>query len=116
MYPILLELGPLKIFTYGLMVATGFFVAILLAANHGKKEGFDPQMIMDLCFYILLSAILGARMLYVIVEYKYFLSAPLEISKVLGTVSSKEPWKLISFAVKGSKADFKLIKGFAISK
>lgn len=82
MYPVLLEFGFLKIFTYGLMVASGFFFAILLAANQGKKEGLDPQMIMDLCFYILLAAILGARVLYVIVEYKYFLAAPIDILKV----------------------------------
>jgi phosphatidylglycerol:prolipoprotein diacylglycerol transferase len=82
MYPILLELGPLKIFTYGLLVATGFFIAILLASKQGEKEGMDPQVIMDLCFYILLSAIIGARVLYVVVEYKYFVDHPLDIFKV----------------------------------
>ncbi len=82
MYPILLEIGPVKIFTYGLLVATGFFTAILLASKQGEKEGMDPQVIMDLCFYILLSAIVGARVLYVIVEYKYFVDRPLDILKV----------------------------------
>jgi phosphatidylglycerol:prolipoprotein diacylglycerol transferase len=82
MYPILLELGPVTIFTYGLLVATGFFTAILLASKQGEKEGLDPQVIMDLCFYILLSAIIGARLLYIIVEYKYFVEKPLDIFKV----------------------------------
>jgi phosphatidylglycerol---prolipoprotein diacylglyceryl transferase len=82
MYPILLELGPITVFTYGLLVATGFFTAIVLAAKQGEKEGMDPQVIMDLCFYILLSAIIGARVLYVIVEYKYFVESPLDIFKV----------------------------------
>ena len=82
MHPIILEFGPIRIFTYGLLVASGFFTAIWLGARQGEKEGFDPQVIMDLCFYILLSAILGARLLYVIVEYKYFLNAPWDIFKV----------------------------------
>ncbi|MEC7640823.1 MAG: prolipoprotein diacylglyceryl transferase [Nitrospinota bacterium] len=82
MHPILIEFGVIKIFTYGLLVASGFFVGILLAAHQGKKEGFDPQIILDLCFYILLSAVLGARILYVIVEYEYFLASPLDILKV----------------------------------
>lgn len=82
MHPILLELGPIKIFTYGLMVATGFFCAILLAARQARKEGLDPQKILDLCFYILLSALIGARVLYIIVEYESFLDHPLDAFKI----------------------------------
>lgn len=81
MHPILIEFGFIKIFTYGLLVATGFFVAILFAANLAKKEGLDPQKVIDLCFYILIASLLGARFLYVVVEYKYFLAHPLEVFK-----------------------------------
>ena len=81
MYPILLEFGIFKIFSYGLLVALGFLAAILLASSRAEEEGMEPQKIFDLCFYVMLSALLGARLLYVIVEYKYFLSAPLEIFK-----------------------------------
>jgi phosphatidylglycerol---prolipoprotein diacylglyceryl transferase len=81
MHPILLEFGFIKIFTYGLLVASGFFVAILFASNQAKKEGLDPQKVIDLCFYILVASLLGARLLYVIVEYRFFLEHPLEIIK-----------------------------------
>ena len=79
MYPILIEFGFFKIFTYGLLVATGFFAAILFASSRAKKENLDPQKVLDLCFYIMVSALLGARLLYVVVEYQYFLANPLEI-------------------------------------
>lgn len=81
MYPVLLQIGFFKIFTYGLFVASGFFVAIVLAANRAKEEGMDQQQILDLCFYILVSSIVGARILYIIVEYKYFLAKPLDAFK-----------------------------------
>lgn len=81
MYPVLIQFGFFKIFTYGLFVASGFFVAILLASNQARKEGVDQQQILDLCFYILVSSIVGARVLYVIVEYKYFMDRPLDILK-----------------------------------
>jgi len=81
MHPILIEFGFIKIFTYGLLIATGFFVAILFAANLAKKEGLDPQKVIDLCFYILIASLAGARFLYVVVEYKYFLAHPLEMFK-----------------------------------
>ena len=70
MHPILIEFGFVKIFTYGVLVATGFFAGIVLAARQGREEGLDPQKILDLCFYILIAAILGGRILYIIVEYK----------------------------------------------
>ena len=79
MYPILIEFGFFKIFTYGLLVATGFLVAILLASSRAEKEGLDSQKVLDLCFYVMVSALLGARLLYVVVEYRYFLASPLEI-------------------------------------
>ena len=81
MYPILIEFGFFKIFTYGLLVATGFLVAILLASSRAEKEGLDSQKVLDLCFYVMVSALLGARLLYVVVEYRYFLASPLEIFK-----------------------------------
>lgn len=81
MHPVLLEIGIIKVFTYGFLVASGFFVAIHLAVRQGKKEGMDPQKILDLSFYILVASILGARLLFLIVEYKYFLSNPMEALK-----------------------------------
>jgi phosphatidylglycerol:prolipoprotein diacylglycerol transferase len=81
MHPILIEFGFFKIFTYGLLVATGFMVAILLASSRAEKEGLDSQKVLDLCFYVMVSALLGARLLYVVVEYRYFLASPLEILK-----------------------------------
>ncbi len=78
MYPILAEFGFLTIHTYGLMVASGFLIGIMLAANQAKREGLDPQVILDLCFFILVSAILGARFLYVAIEYEKYLEHPLK--------------------------------------
>ena len=81
MYPILFEFGFLKIFTYGFLVATGFLAAILCASSSARKEGLDSQKVLDLCFCVMVSALLGARLLYVIVEHKYFLAHPMEVFK-----------------------------------
>ncbi|QPJ63050.1 MAG: prolipoprotein diacylglyceryl transferase [Candidatus Nitronauta litoralis] len=78
MHPILAEFGFLTVHTYGLMVASGFLIGIMLAAQQGKREGLDPQVILDLCFFILVSAILGARFLYVVIEYEQYLEHPLK--------------------------------------
>lgn len=81
MHPVLFEYGFIKIFTYGVILAFGFLIAIFFASRQGMKEGIPPERIVDLCFYILVSSLIGARLLYIIVEYKYFINFPIEIFK-----------------------------------
>ncbi|RPJ12586.1 MAG: prolipoprotein diacylglyceryl transferase, partial [Desulfobacteraceae bacterium] len=58
MFPILLKIGPISLFTYGFFIAIGFLAGIFLATKEAKRLGEDPEKIMDLCFYILIAAIL----------------------------------------------------------
>ena len=79
MHPILLKWGFLTIHTYGVMVAAGFLLAMIYAVRVGKHEGLDAEIIYDLFFYALLFAILGARLLYVVINFSYYRLHPLEI-------------------------------------
>ncbi len=82
MHPILLSIGPINIYTYGVFIASAFFLGIGLAVKEAKKEGIDPQKILDLSFYILIAAIVGSRIFYVIINFRYFIENPLEIIKI----------------------------------
>ena len=82
MHPILFKIGPITIYTYGVLIATAFFLGLALAVRQARIEGEDPQKIMDLSLYILISAIIGSRLLYIVVEYKEYISSPLRIFKV----------------------------------
>lgn len=82
MFPILLKIGPFTFYTYGLLVATGFLVGVALLTYQANKEGVDPQKAMDLSFYVLVAAILGSRLLYVIVNYEVFIENPLGVFKI----------------------------------
>ncbi len=82
MYPTLFKLGPLAIHTYGFFVAMGFLTGILLAKKEAARVGEDPEKIVDLCFYILIFSVLGARIFYVLTMPGYFFSKPLEIFKI----------------------------------
>ncbi len=79
MYPILFRIGPLTIHTYGLMLAIAFLTGISLAVRQAKVEGEDPQKIFDLCFYLVLAAILGSRLLFVAINYPFYIDNPLQI-------------------------------------
>jgi phosphatidylglycerol:prolipoprotein diacylglycerol transferase len=82
MFPILFKIGPITLHTYGLLVATGFLVGAMLMAYQAKKEGVDPQKALDLSFYVLIAAIAGSRILYVIVNYDDYINRPLDIFKI----------------------------------
>jgi len=72
LYPTLFSLGPLKIHTYGALIALGIFLALLYLSRQAKKQGLDYQKILDITIYLVLSGVLGARIFYVILEYKNF--------------------------------------------
>jgi len=88
MHPILFEipriefqnwtLGPIPIRLYGLMIGLGFIIGIFLAARQAKKEGVNPERVLDLGVYMLLSAIVGSRILFVLTNLREFTTKPLD--------------------------------------
>jgi len=78
MHPILLKFGPVTIYSYGLMVALGFITATLLAVRTAEKFHIPQDRVTTLALVILISGILGARLLYILLNLKYFASRPLE--------------------------------------
>jgi phosphatidylglycerol:prolipoprotein diacylglycerol transferase len=82
MHPDLFTIGPFTLHTYGLFVATGFFVGLLVTLKIGKAEGFGSQQILDMGFLMILCAVIGSRLLYVLMNLSHYLRNPLEIFKV----------------------------------
>ncbi|MBN1155437.1 prolipoprotein diacylglyceryl transferase [candidate division KSB1 bacterium] len=72
MYPTLFKIGSLEIHSYGLLLALSFLFGIILATYRAKKQGVNPDKIMDLSIIIVISAILGSRFLYVIAHLEEF--------------------------------------------
>ncbi len=66
MKPILLELGPLKVHAYGLGLALGFLFGSLWMSRRGRPLGFRDDEMMRLAWWVLASALIGARLYYAI--------------------------------------------------
>ncbi|MBN1830471.1 MAG: prolipoprotein diacylglyceryl transferase [Deltaproteobacteria bacterium] len=81
MHPELFSIGPLTIPTYGFFVAMGFAVALLVTTRIGKAHGLESPQIMDMGFIIILCAIIGSRLGYVLLNPSYYLNQPLDIFK-----------------------------------
>ena len=82
MYPILYKIGPIHLYTYGFFLALGFLTAILVAGREARRVGLPEGHFYDLCFYIILAAIVGSRLLFVMVDPVPFLQNPLRIFAV----------------------------------
>ena len=82
MYPVLFRFGPVTIHTYGFFIALGFLVGLWVAAYYAKKEGIPHARIIDLGFYILVAALVGSRLFFIILNAPYYLNSPLEILKI----------------------------------
>ncbi|MFH1397997.1 MAG: prolipoprotein diacylglyceryl transferase [Candidatus Omnitrophota bacterium] len=82
MLRILFRLGPLNIYSYGLMLALAFLSGMYLIEKRARKQGLDKNKILDLVFLILFSGILGARALFVIINWDYYRSDLIGIFKV----------------------------------
>ncbi len=67
MHPILFQIGSFPVGTYGLLLALGFFGGTALAQRQGKLDGLKPAAITDLAIAILVAAILGSKLLMILV-------------------------------------------------
>ncbi len=77
MHPLLLKIGALSFYSYGLMVSLGFLAGIIVAYFLAKKIGVDAEKIIDVGLFVLVGAMLGARIFYVIF-YWHELKSPWE--------------------------------------
>jgi len=73
---ILCHMGPLPIRSFGVMVALAFLVGILIGRRRAAKAGLNPDLIIDLAFFVMLTSIAGARAAFVFVHWDLFRADP----------------------------------------
>lgn len=72
----LFSIGKFTIHGYGLMIAIGILCCVAMASYRAKKNGLDQEAIVDIGIYGVIGGFLGAKILYVIVEFKTFIKDP----------------------------------------
>jgi phosphatidylglycerol:prolipoprotein diacylglycerol transferase len=82
MHPVLFNFGQLTIHTYGFFIALAALAGMLVARLEAKRLGMDPEKVVDACFYVVVAAIVGSRLFYVITNIDFFMSAPLDVFKI----------------------------------
>lgn len=66
-------IGGLEIKFYGIIIALGFMVAYIIVSKEAKRTGQDEELYLDFLLWLIIPAILGARLYYVIFNWdEYF--------------------------------------------
>ena len=76
MHPILFKLGPITIYTYGVFVALGVVAGYFVCRGEAKREGIPEKVFSHIFFWAVFFGFLGARIVYILVEWEQFLSNP----------------------------------------
>lgn len=80
--PIAFQLGPLQVRWYGIIIAAAIYLAATLADREATKKGFRKDFIIDLVFWAIPIAFVGARLYYVIFEWRSYIGNPIDIIKI----------------------------------
>lgn len=68
MHPELLHLGPIVLPAYGAALGVAFVLAILLLRRRAPEYGIDRETAVDMGIWLILSGLLGAKLLLLVVE------------------------------------------------
>jgi len=113
MHPVIFKVGSFIFYTYGFFVFLAFLVEIFFFLRQAKKKNLPEQRILNFAFWLVIFGMVGARILYVIIEFfradypKAFLhlTTPQLISMGLG-IFSIMAIKNIRKISKGDYSDF----------
>jgi phosphatidylglycerol:prolipoprotein diacylglycerol transferase len=79
MHPVLFEIAGWPVYSYGVLLAAAYLVGLQLAVVRARRAGMDAARVMDLGIYLIISALLGAKILLLIVDFGYFKDHPREL-------------------------------------
>lgn len=82
MDPIAFEIGPLAVRWYGLLIAAAFIIGLTMTGRSVKKAGLNEDHYYNIVMAMILFAILGARLYYVLFNWSYYAAHMAEIPAI----------------------------------
>ncbi|MGB8654661.1 MAG: prolipoprotein diacylglyceryl transferase [Candidatus Acidiferrales bacterium] len=79
MHPILFHYGAVTIYSYGVLVATGVLLGLWYARRQAPRAGLDPERIWNLGIYMVLTALIVAKVWLVLSSWDFYMANPREI-------------------------------------
>ena len=76
MHSILFSIGPFHVYGYGFMIAVGIICAFTIGCFLAKRSGLDDDALFSMGLVGIVGGIIGAKLLYYIVEFPSILADP----------------------------------------
>lgn len=86
MYNDILTIGPVTIHGYGLMIAIGVLVAMIVSDKRAVKRGLNGELIYGMVIWTLVIGFGCAKILYIFTDFHNFLQNPIQFLKFSGFV------------------------------
>jgi len=83
MHPILFEIAGFPVYTYGVLLAAAYLLGLQFALVRARARGLDANRVMDLGIWIIISALVGAKLLLLVVDFDTFSRNPRELLTLL---------------------------------
>ena len=77
--PVLLQIGPVTIYWYGVLIVTGAMLATYIASRLSSRNGHDPEIAWNLLIVCLVLGVIGARIYHIISSWEYYRLHPSEM-------------------------------------
>jgi phosphatidylglycerol:prolipoprotein diacylglycerol transferase len=79
MHPVLFEIGGWPVYSYGVLLAAAYLAGLQLAVVRARHAGLDSAKVMDFGIYLIIAALVGAKLMLVVVDFSYYRANPREI-------------------------------------
>ncbi|MGE0827642.1 MAG: prolipoprotein diacylglyceryl transferase [Candidatus Binatia bacterium] len=79
MYPEIVSIGPVTIYSYGVMMALGFLAAGWTTGKELVRQGKDPAFASTLVLWAAVGGLVGARVLFIVEQWREFVVDPLSL-------------------------------------
>ncbi len=79
MHPILFKIGSFMLPTYGLLLAAALVAALYTVVRLGRREGLDKGQLIDFSTWLIVTALLGAKVLLILTQWSFYKEHPGQI-------------------------------------
>ncbi len=80
--PISFQIGPFTLYLYGIGLAITFWFGFRYIERQLKRYGFESQWLEGAFIWIIISAIVGARLIHVVANISFYINSPIQVFEV----------------------------------
>ncbi len=77
MYPVIFSIGPITVYSFGVMLALAFLAAGNVLGRELARKGIDPELASSMVLWAAVGGLGGSRLLSIIGDWREFLAHPL---------------------------------------